>query len=165
MTQALEGQTATFVIFRLGSEEYGLDIGRVQSIVRFEQPTTVPRCPESVMGVINLRGRVIPVIDMAKRLGRGVFVPTAGSRIIVVEGAAGLLGLAVDAANEVVGIARDAIQPTPEVTIDPEVSEMFAGVAERDGALVILVDLDRVVPKTEYARFRDDARPEGDKDV
>ncbi len=153
----LEEQGRTFVIFRLGSEEYGLDIGRVQSIVRFEQPTTVPRCPESIMGVINMRGRVIPVVDMTRRLGCGAFVPTAGSRIIVVEGAAGLLGLAVDAANEVVGIARDAIQPTPEAAISPEVSEMFEGVAERDGALVILVDLDRAVPKTEYVRFGDDA--------
>ncbi|MDZ4178424.1 MAG: chemotaxis protein CheW [Coriobacteriia bacterium] len=157
--------TRTFVVFKLGDEEYGLDIGTVQSIVRFEEPTPVPRCPEFVMGVMNLRGRVIPVLDMMARLGLGRFAPTPGSRVIVAEGEAGILGLAVDGANEVRAIPIDAIQPTPDAAIGPEVVEMFEGVAERDGQLVILLDLNRAVPGSDYGRVGTDAQSEGDPDV
>lgn len=142
----------TFVIFRLGAEEYGLAIERVQSIIRFEQATPVPRAPESVMGVINLRGQVIPVVDLVRRLSGGGFVPGPASRIVVTEGEAGTVGLAVDAANEVVSLAAAEIRPAPEGALGPETAEMFEGVVERDGRLVILLDFDKAVPRSEYAR-------------
>lgn len=161
----LEQQGRTFVIFQVSGEEYGLDIDKVQSIVRYEAPTPVPRCPESVMGVVNLRGQVIPVVDVARRLGREPFVPTATSRIIVAEGEAGLLGLAVDAASEVAVISPDSIQDTPESVLSAESVDVFEGVAERDGALVILLNLDRAVPGNEYGRPGDEMRSEGGGDV
>lgn len=153
-----------YVVFRLGPEEYGLAIDRVQSIIRFEQPTPVPRAPESVLGVINLRGKVIPVVDLRKRLGRDPLVPSGTARIVVVEGQGGMLGLAVDEANEVVGIQESAIMQTPDTILTAESAEMFAGVVEREGSLVILLDLDRAIPKTEYARVTEDG-PEGESDV
>ena len=165
MVDRLAQDTRTFVVFKLGDEEYGLDICAVQSIVRFEEPTPVPRCPEFVLGVMNLRGRVIPVLDMMARLGLGRFSPTPGSRVIVAEGEAGILGLAVDGANEVRAIPVDTIQATPDAAIGPEIAEMFEGVAERDGQLVVLLDLNRAVPRSDYERVGTGARLEGGPDV
>lgn len=155
----------SFVIFRLGAEEYGLSIDRVQSIVRFEEATPVPRAPESVLGVINLRGHVIPVIDLCRRLGRDSFSPSASARIIVAEGEAGTVGLAVDEANEVSAIPISTILPTPETVMSAETVDIFEGVAERNGALVILLDLDRAIPKSDYVRSAEAAGMEGGEDV
>jgi len=153
------------VIFRLGSEEYGLDIRRVQSIVDYAQPTPVPRCPESVLGVVNLRGKVIPVIDLATRLGREPFVQRVGSRLVVVEGDAGVLGLAVDAAHEVTPIDSSSIQPTPDAVVSGRNGEIFEGVAHKDGALVILIDLDRALPRAALIDIEQSVEAEGYGDV
>jgi purine-binding chemotaxis protein CheW len=141
----------SFVIFRLGTEEFGLSIDHVQSIVRYEQPTPVPRSPEAIMGVVNLRGHVIPVLDLSKRLRSVEFEPSAMSRIIVAEGEGGVVGLAVDAANEVTGIPVASIRPAPESVLTSETVHAFEGVTERETGLVILLDLNEAVPKTEYA--------------
>jgi purine-binding chemotaxis protein CheW len=154
------------VIFRLGDEEFGLGIEHVQSIVRYEPATPVPRSPETVQGVVNLRGHVIPVLDLSKRLRQSEFEPTALSRIIVAEGDGGVVGLAVDAANEVASIPVATIQPTPESVLTHETAQAFEGVAERESGLVILLDLNEAVPKTEYAHVAAaEAAEEGGSDV
>lgn len=155
----------SYVIFRLGTEEYGLAIERVQSIIRFERTTPVPRAPDAVMGVINLRGQVIPVIDLARRFSARVFEPSQASRIVVTDGEAGTVGLAVDAASEVVTIPVADIRPAPESVLTSDNAEAFEGVAEREGKLVILIDFDRAVPKTDYVRVAGDTEPEGGSDV
>ncbi len=165
MIATADQEARSFVVFRLGSEEYGLAIERVQSIIRFEPTTPVPRAPEAVMGVINLRGQVIPVVDLARRFSNGSFVPTPTSRIVVTEGEAGTVGLAVDAASEVVTIPLADIQAAPDSVLSADTVEAFEGVADRDGKLVILIDFDRAVPKMEYARVANDAEPEGGSDV
>lgn len=162
MTGAFEQDVRSFVIFRIGDEEYGLAIDQVRSIIRNETATPVPRSPEVVMGVINLRGQVIPVIDMARRFGREPFVPTSTSRIVVADGEAGMVGIAVDAANEVVAIPVSDIKPAPDGVLSADTADAFEGVAERNGSLVILIDLDRAVPRAEYARSTGDSEPEGD---
>jgi purine-binding chemotaxis protein CheW len=143
--------TAGFVLFRVAAENYGLPIERVQSIIRYERGTPVPKAPDVVQGVINLRGRIIPVVDLPARLGRGTFVPEATSRIVVAEAEAGVVGLAVDAASEVVHLDPETIQPPPEAAMNPDAVDAIAGVAEYQGALVIILDLDRAVPRTDYA--------------
>jgi len=165
MSSATEHTDGTYVIFRLGAEEYGLEIGKVQSIVHFDQPTPVPKSDESIMGVLNLRGKVIPIVDVARRLGRERFRPGSGSRIIVVEGDAGLMGLAVDSANEVTEIRGDQIQAAPAAVLGAEGLEVFDGVANRDGALVILMNLDRAVPRVEYVHLGETVALEGEFDV
>lgn len=165
MIERAEQDGRAFVIFRLGSERYGLPIERVQSIIRFERPTPVPRAPEVVMGVLNLRGQVIPVIDLSRRFGASVLAPSATTRIVVAEGESGRVGLAVDEANEVVTIPLDAIKPAPDSVLTAETAEAFEGVAERDGEIVILLDLDKAVPRAEYARLAGEANPEGGSDV
>lgn len=154
-----------YVIFRLGAEEYGIGISRVSGIIRYETATPVPKAPDSVLGVINLRGRVIPIVDLCERLGRGSLAPSAHSRIIVVDAEAGSVGLAVDEANEVVGIPIDSIGPAPEAAISAKTADMIEGVADRAGKLVILLDLDRTIPRESYARANQSGDVEVDEHV
>lgn len=154
-----------YVIFRLGAEEYGLAISRVSGIIRYEEATPVPKAPNSVLGVINLRGRVIPIVDLCERLGRGTLVPSAHSRIIVVDAEAGSVGLAVDEASEVVGIPVDTIGPAPDAAVSAQTAEMIEGVADRSGRLVILLDLDKTVPRESYARAGQTGDAEVDEHV
>ncbi len=149
-----------YVLFRLGGEMYGLPIERVQSIIRYERGTPVPKAPPSVEGVINLRGRVIPVVDLAMALGRGSFEPEANSRIVVAETSAGLVGLAVDAAHEVLHIDPSSIQPPPGSVLEQGGSDAIAGVTEHNGRLALLLDLERTIPKGELATVAETASPE-----
>jgi purine-binding chemotaxis protein CheW len=164
--RATEEETRSFVVFRLGSEEYGVDIDRVQGIIRYEEPTPVPRAPEIVQGVINMRGRVIPVVDLSARL-RGVrFEQSVHSRIVEADGEAGTLGLAVDGANEVASIPVADIQPAPEGVLTPETASAITGVAERGGRLVIMLDLDETVPRSDYTQVAGEhAAKEGNPDA
>jgi purine-binding chemotaxis protein CheW len=158
--------TRSYVIFRLGAEEYGLPVRSVNSIIRFEDATPVPRSPSAVIGVINLRGRVIPVVDLKKRFGKGEFGPEVASRIVVGDGAAGPVGVAVDAASEVVEIPLEDIKPVPESILTPLTLKSFEGVVDRDGSLVILLDLDEAVPRPDFVDNYDaETREEGDSDV
>jgi purine-binding chemotaxis protein CheW len=139
-----------YVLFHLGTEEYGLPIERVQSIIRYEAPTPVPHAPAMVEGVINLRGQVIPVIDLSQRLLGTPHVITALSRIVVAEGDSGLVGLAVDSAHEVATFPVDAIMPTPVATLTVETAEAFEGVANHGERLVILLDPEKALPRVSY---------------
>jgi purine-binding chemotaxis protein CheW len=162
----MDQEMRSFVIFRLGDEEYGLSIDNVQSIVRYEESTPVPRSPEAIQGVVNLRGQVIPVLDLSMQLRNSSIEQSALSRIIVAEGEGGVIGLAVDAANEVASIPTASIQPPPEAILTAETAQAFEGVAERESGLVILIDLDSAVPKTEYAHVAAaQAGGEGGSDV
>lgn len=140
-----------YVIFRIGAEEYGLPVTVVNSIIRYEQATPVPRAPQGVLGVINLRGRVIPVVDLRLRFSGTPFAPTPGSRIVVAEGEAGPVGLAVDSASEVAELPAEQVRPVPEGVLSFETQRAFTGVVERADSLVILVDLDQAVPRSGYA--------------
>lgn len=155
-------RTGQYVIFRLGEEEYGLPIEQVSSIIRYEPATPVPRAPRSVDGVINLRGRIIPVVNLKRKLLDQEFEPTGVSRIVVAEGEAGMVGLVVDAANEVATIDLGEVRPTPETALSAETMEAFEGVANHGARLVILLNLDRALPSSEYARL---AAQEVDSDV
>jgi len=139
-----------YVLFRLGTEEYGLPIEHVQSIIRYEVPTPVPHAPEFVEGVINLRGQVIPVLDLALRLLGTPLERSAFSRIVVAESDSGLVGLAVDSANEVATLAEDAIMEAPPSALTAETAEAFEGVANHGDRLVILLDPDKALPKVTY---------------
>jgi len=155
----------TYILFRLGAEDYALDIAMVQSIVHYEQPVPVPQSAASVLGVLNLRGRVIPIIDFGVRLGRGAFAPGPGSRIIVVEAEIGVLGLAVDAAIEVTPIGSESIHAAPDRIVGPDNVEIFQGVANKDGKLVIIVNLAKALPRAEFSHLDEAAQSEGGRDV
>jgi len=128
------------VICRLGDESYGLDIASVYEIIRFQESTAVPTAPIFVDGVINLRGRIIPVMDLSSRFGMSRSATTKSTRIIV-AGESGLrVGLVVDAVTEVLMVAEEAVEATPQVASGYD-SAYIRGIAKLGEELVILLDL------------------------
>ena len=130
--------------FHLGREEYGVDVRRVQEIIRVPPITRVPRAPERLRGVVNLRGRVIPVFDLKRRLGLGEVEVQRASRIVVVRLRDRLLGLLVDAASQVLQVPLSAITAAPEEGGAPEVAGV-RGVARLPERLIILLDLEKAL--------------------
>lgn len=154
-----------YVVFHLSDEEYAIPVAQVNSIIRYETATPVPRAPSSVLGVINMRGRVVPVVDLLRRFKGVPFQPGTFARIIVAEGEAGAVGLAVDSATEVTVFDADNIRPVPDGVLSSETVRAFIGVVEREGKLVILLDLDEAIPRTEYAAAIPAGGQEGESDV
>jgi len=141
-------QWEQLVVFRLASEFYGVDISAVNTIIRMQEITEIPQTPTFVEGVINLRGSIIPVIDLRKRFGLPVGETTKSSRIVVVEGAGQLIGMVVDAVAETLRLSSDAIEP-PSPVIASVDAEYLRGVGKQENRLVILLDLDRVLTSRE----------------
>ena len=144
---------ATFV---LGREEYGVDVRLVQEIIRVTEITQVPRAPEFIKGVINLRGRIIPVVDLKRKLGLGEVEVARQSRIVVVKIKERLIGLLVDGASQVLKVPVSTIEAAPD-----EVTEIDAaairGVAKLTGRLIILMDLNKTLA-LELREEADEAR-------
>lgn len=132
------------VVFDLAGENYGVDINAVREIIRIQQVTHVPDAPEYVEGVMNLRGNVIPVIDLRKRLGLKVTAATTESRVVVVDIAGQGIGVIVDAVREVLRIANSAVEPASAV-ITTEDSFYLQGIAKLQNRLLILLDIERAL--------------------
>jgi purine-binding chemotaxis protein CheW len=128
------------VVCQLGQESYGLDIGAVYEIIRFQECTAVPASPSFVDGVINLRGVIIPVMDLASRFGKNRSESTKSTRIIVAGTAGVRVGLVVDAVTEVLMVSEEAVEPTPSVASGDD-SAYIRGIAKLGDELVILLDL------------------------
>jgi purine-binding chemotaxis protein CheW len=135
------------VSFSVAAEEYGLDILRVQEIIRTQQLTRVPDLPDYVEGVINLRGRVIPVVALRRRLGLEVVAPDKNTRIVVVDVHGQTLGFIVDAVSEVLRISADIVEPTPRIGIVGR--EYISGVGKLESRLLLMLDLDRLMNPAE----------------
>lgn len=140
--------------FRLGEEVYAIDILRIREIVEYSLPTPVPMMPPSVRGVINLRGAVVPVIDLAVRFGHAATGVGKRTCIVIVEteyaGATHVLGLLVDGVNAVMEIANDSIESAP--TFGTKVNTDFiSGMARIHGKFVIILDIGRVLSIEEMA--------------
>jgi purine-binding chemotaxis protein CheW len=142
------------VVFQLGKEYYGVDIHQVQEIIRFQSPTKVPGAPSFVEGVINLRGRVIPIIDLRKRFRLSEKEVTKDTRVIVVEVAPHTVGMVVDAVDEVLRISEDKIEP-PSPLIASIQEEYIQGVGKLEDKLVIILDLQKVLSKEEKAKLEE----------
>jgi purine-binding chemotaxis protein CheW len=132
---------ATFVLAR---EEYGVDVRQVQEIRRVTEITSVPRAPEFVRGVINLRGRILPVLDLRRRLGLGEVSVSRASRIVVVHLKGRLLGLLVDGASQVLKVPVSNVEPAPEEVVQKG-GDYIRGVAKLADRLIVLVDLERLL--------------------
>lgn len=138
------------VTFKIADEEFGVEILAVQEIIRIMQITTVPRAPAFIEGVINLRGKVIPVIDMRKRFGLPVVERDSQTRIIVMEFNQKIVGFLVDAVSEVLRIPADTVEAPPPVVAGIG-SEYIKGVGKLDDRLLILMDLDSLLGKTDMS--------------
>ncbi|MGB7436083.1 MAG: chemotaxis protein CheW [Candidatus Acidiferrum sp.] len=146
--------------FRIGDETYGVQIGSVREIVRVPDITAVPNAPEMIEGVINLRGKIIPVMDLRKRFGSSVIQPDKKNRILVVELENRLLGLIVSSASEVLKIPPSEIEAPGAVFAEGE-SSYVTGVGKLKGRLVILLDIARLLRQPEFKTFEEAAEPAG----
>jgi purine-binding chemotaxis protein CheW len=136
------------VVFRLANELYGADISAVREVGPLQRVTRVPRTPHYVEGVTNLRGRVIPVIDLRKRLGLPTATATKATRIAVAEIDGGQVGMIVDAVVEVLRIPMNSIEP-PSAMLSKIDSDYMLGVAKVGDRLIIMLDLTRVLAREE----------------
>lgn len=134
--------------FMIGNEEYAVDILKVQEINRIIQITKVPNSPEFIEGVINLRGKVIPILDLRIRLGMAKKEHDSHTRIIVVEIAQKTIGFIVDEVTEVLRIPRNVIEAPPELVAGAK-SEFITGVGKLEDRLLILLDLDKIITTEE----------------
>lgn len=140
--------------FRIGKETFGVPIGLVHEIVRVPEITAVPDAPDYVEGVINLRGKIVSIVDLRKRFGESQIEPSRKNRILVAEIEDKMVGLIVDAASEVIRLSDDEVEAPPSVFGDDEV-KYVTGVGKLNGRLVILIDLNKVLRKGELRRLGD----------
>jgi purine-binding chemotaxis protein CheW len=128
------------VVCDLADEHYGLDIATVFEIIRHQPITPVPRSPAFVKGVINVRGQIIPVVDLRGRFNMSEVEPTKETRIVVAESSSTRVGLIVDSVSEVLLLPTDAIEPTPDVAAGTD-AEYLRGIAKLGDRLVLLIEL------------------------
>lgn len=134
--------------FRVGRETYGVPITAVHEIVRVPEITAVPDAPSYLEGVINLRGKIVSIIDLRKRFGEAAAQPSNKNRILVAEVNGKLLGLVVDSASEVLKIARSDIEAPPALVQEGRLN-CVTGVGKLKGRLIVLIDLARLLPAGE----------------
>jgi purine-binding chemotaxis protein CheW len=133
-------------LFELGGETYGLDIGTVHEIIRMQPITRVPKAPFFVEGVINLRGKVIPVVDMRKRFALEKSDRTKNNRIVVVAINGTTIGIIVDAVTEVLRIPNAAVEPASSIITAGD-TDYLQGIAKLGDRMVILLDLGKILSK------------------
>lgn len=149
MTEILQ-----LVTFRLGNEDYAVNILKVQEINRMKEITRVPNTPQYVEGVINLRGKVIPVINLRSKFGLTDKDSDTQSRIMIMDIQGVTMGLVVDAVSEVLRIPANIVEPTPPMASNIS-TEYIKGIAKLEDRLIILLDMDMLVGKAEETSMMD----------
>jgi len=137
-----------FVEFKLGDEDYGIDILQVKTIERMMPITRIPKAPQFVEGVINLRGEIVPVIDLKKRFDLPLSETTDSTRIIIVSIDDITVGMIVDSATEVIQLSQDDIEPAPPITGSID-ANYLDGVGKIDGRLLILLNVAKLLKPQE----------------
>ena len=138
-----------WVTFQLEEETYGINVMQVREVLRYSEIAPVPGAPDYVLGIINLRGNVVTVIDTRSRFGLMQGEITDNTRIIVIESERQVIGILVDSVAEVVYLRSSGIDTTPSVGTD-ESAKFIQGVSNRDGKLLILVDLNKLLSEDEW---------------
>ena len=140
------------VVFDLNEEAYGVDIGAVREIIRLQEITRVPRAPRFIEGVINLRGKVIPVVDLRTRFSMPAGERSDEHRIVVVDVVGQDIGMVVDAVTEVSRVSEASIEP-PSTVITTDDSDYLTGIVKTDQKLIILLDIARVISADESGQL------------
>lgn len=133
-----------WLVFSLGREEYGLDINHIREIIKPREITDIPRVPDFILGIISLRGVVVPIYDLKKRLGLGFSGISTTTRIVVCEHEGLLAGLQVDCISRVVRLADERIESTPGMLTGID-REMVRGIGRQDGKMMVLLDLPHIL--------------------
>jgi purine-binding chemotaxis protein CheW len=142
-------QVLQWVTFKLQEETYGINVMQVQEVLRYTDIAPVPGAPMYVLGIINLRGNVVTVIDTRARFGLPPSDVTENSRIVIIEADKQVIGILVDSVAEVVYLRASEIDTAPNVGTD-ESAKFIQGVSNRDGELLILVDLNKLLTDEEW---------------
>jgi len=157
--------SSQYLTFVLGPEPFALDILGVREIIEYAEITTVPMMPDYVRGVINLRGAVVPVVDLQVRFGRAASAVSKRTCVIIIEAQVGedrqVVGLVVDAVNAVLDIPAGDIEPAPSFGASVR-TEFIQGVGKVDGRFVILLDLDNIMSAQDLAPLEN---PQGLEDA
>lgn len=157
MEKALELSGASsselqLVTFNLGKEEFAVPILQIQEINRLVEITRVPKSPDFVEGVINLRGKVIPIIDLRKRFSLPQAELGKYSRVVVINMDGRMVGLIVDSVSEVLRLSEEAVEPAPPIVAGID-SEYIKGLGKIEGRLLILLDLNKILSKEEKSEL------------
>ncbi len=142
-------QVLQWVTFRLQEETYGINVMQVQEVLRYSEIAPVPGSPDYVLGIINLRGNVVTVIDTRSRFGLPPAEVTDNTRVVIIEAEKQVIGILVDSVAEVVYLKQSEVDVAPNVGTD-ESARFIQGVANREGELLILVDLNKLLNDDEW---------------
>lgn len=141
-----------FVVFRLGKEEYAVSIAQVKEIIHYQETTRLPNTPDYMEGVINLRGKVIPVLNLAVRFGIRASA-SCDRRAIIAETCAAQLGIVVDEVTEVLWLDKDSMESTPEAIADKH--KIIRGIGKVADRLLILLDLGNLMSREEMSAIKE----------
>lgn len=150
--EAVTDPVIQLVTFKLADETYGIDVMHVQEVLRISEIAPVPGAPAYVLGIINLRGNVVTVIDTRSRFGLPSAETDDSSRIVIIESEEMVVGILVDSVAEVVELNQSEIDSAPNVGND-ESSRYIQGVANRESDLLIVVDLNRLLTEEEWSEM------------
>lgn len=150
MAQSADDQVLQWVTFRLDAETYGINVMQVREVLRYTEIAPVPGAPQYVLGIINLRGNVVTVIDTRCRFGLPSAEITDNTRIVIIEAEKQVIGIMVDSVAEVVYLRQSEIETTPNVG-NEETAKFIQGVCHKNDELLILVELDKMMNDEEWA--------------
>ncbi len=151
-TKSSEDPMLQWVTFRLGGETYGINVMQVQEVLRYSEIAPVPGAPAYVLGIINLRGNVVTVIDTRHRFGLEPGEVTDNTRIVIIEADSHVVGILVDSVAEVVYLRQSEVETAPNVGND-ESAKFIQGVCHKNGELLILIELDKLLTDQEWAEL------------
>ena len=143
-----------WVTFRLAGETYGVNVMQVQEVLRYTEIAPVPGAPDYVLGIINLRGNVVTVIDTRNRFGLKSGELTDNTRIVIIEAEGHVIGILVDSVAEVVYLRQSEVETAPNVGND-ESAKFIQGVCHKNEELLILIELDKLLSDTEWAELEE----------
>ncbi len=152
--QTTEDPIFQYVTFRLDEETYGINVMQIQEVLRYTEIAPVPGAPDYVLGIINLRGNVVTVIDTRKRFGLSESEVSDHTRIVVLEIEGQVVGVLVDSVAEVVYLKQSEVETAPNVGND-ESARFIQGVCNKNGELIILVEFEKMLSEDEWADMTD----------
>ena len=151
---AVKGQSAgaqggEYLTFRLGAEEYGIDILKVQEIRSYEQPTRIANAPDFIKGVVNLRGVIVPIVDLRLKLGCPTAEYNSFTVVIVLNVRNRVVGAVVDSVSDVLELSKDAIRPSPELSSASVDTSFITGIGAVSDRMLILMDIEGLMSSAE----------------
>ena len=151
-SEAIAGEVKQLISFAVGAEEYGLELLLVKEVIRMRQINWLPQAPPCMKGIINLRGDVIPIVDLRERFGLPSIDQTAMTRVIVVEAEGRPVGMVVDSASQVVRVPADQFEPPPPM-MGAAAQRFITGVGKIDGKLITMVDAEKILSTEEMSKI------------